>query len=523
MKKEAVIIKNIEPTLKGKFIVGGYLRDTILGFTPNDMDFVVVGKTVEEMLAEGLKLVGKDFPVFLDSDNNEIALARTERKIGKGYNGFECNIDNVTLKDDLMRRDLTINSIAMGTDGTLYDPFGGIEDIKNKILKHTSEAFKEDPVRVLRLARLYAKLGNFAIHEDTKKLVLELKEELSSLTKERVFKEVEKALSYKNPTLFFECLKELNVLDVLFPELYKMIGVEHNSNYHAEGDVWNHSMFVLSEACSLTEDIDVRLGALYHDVLKPVAKEIYGDFYNHFSEELLQENENFIAPYITNKKIREVIYSGILYHHTIHKFFELSDKAFIQKMFKNIYFPKTVDNFKKLLLISNADSLGRIILKNGSYLFGREDSFYSKEFIDNMCLLYSGIKSVSVKEEIIKIIAEKKEIQENAELSVDSIKQLVHKKRLKEFNLLKHKLFKLEQFYLIELKYKISGKEPFSKHYYVSILANEDIDTYMLNYFTKNDFEFDVLNDSFIKGVKRISYIAVNCEYEDTYRKNKLK
>lgn len=214
-----------------KFVVGGAVRDYHMGLRPKDVDYVVVGSTPEEMLAAGFEQVGADFPVFLDKDGNEYALARTERKTGRGYMGFETNHDtSVTLEDDLMRRDLTINAMAHKVDGcdadgncsmTLVDPFGGLEDLQNKVLRHVSPAFADDPVRVLRLARFHARFGpEWVVSESTKEFCRDMATsgELEHLTRERVLKELEKALSEPYPSLFFQTLREVWALDVVLPE-----------------------------------------------------------------------------------------------------------------------------------------------------------------------------------------------------------------------------------------------------------------------------------------------------------------
>jgi len=215
------------------FVVGGAVRDTLLGRPVKDMDFVVVGSTPEEMLADGFQQVGADFPVFLDEKGQEFALARTERKIGSGYHGFETDFDpSVTLRDDLFRRDLTVNSMAVNRDNWekfqetrsthfVIDPFNGMQDLESGLLRHVSDAFAEDPVRVLRVARFAARY-NFSVSTDTLKLMAQLTKsgELDELTPERVFAELEKAVMEDFPMQFFMVLHDVNALDVLFPELF---------------------------------------------------------------------------------------------------------------------------------------------------------------------------------------------------------------------------------------------------------------------------------------------------------------
>jgi tRNA nucleotidyltransferase/poly(A) polymerase len=213
----ALIFRKI---LVKKYIVGGAVRDRLMGIEPKDIDYVVVGSTPEEMIAAGFKQVGADFPVFLDEAGVEYALARTERKTGAGYNGFTTDHNRkVTLKEDLRRRDLTINAIALDDDGTIIDPYNGADHIANGVLKHVSKAFAEDPVRVLRLARFRARYGAWKIHVSTMKLCKQMvaNGELNHLTKERVLKEFEKALSEPCPEMFFKTLDMVGALHIIFP------------------------------------------------------------------------------------------------------------------------------------------------------------------------------------------------------------------------------------------------------------------------------------------------------------------
>lgn len=205
-----------------KFMVGGAVRDKLMGMEPKDVDYVVVGSTPDEMLAAGFQQVGADFPVFLDSDGVEYALARTERKTGNGYHGFETDHDaSVTLEDDLMRRDLTINAMAMDGD-TLVDPFGGLNDLNNKVLRHVSDAFADDPVRVLRLARFRARFGpEWTVHPETMEFAKQMvaRGELNHLTRERALTEMEKALGEPHAYYFFKTLHECGAMAVVYPEL----------------------------------------------------------------------------------------------------------------------------------------------------------------------------------------------------------------------------------------------------------------------------------------------------------------
>jgi len=258
--------------------VGGAVRDMLLGKQPNDLDYVVVGSTEEEMLSLGFEKVGADFPVFLHPEtHDEYALARIERKTGSGYNGFTVNASqSVTLKEDLERRDLTVNAMAMDENDVLYDPFNGQKDLKNKTLRHVSEAFKDDPLRILRIARFCAKMPGFTVADETasmmKKMVAD--GEINELTKERIWKEIEKVMVTPRPSRFFEVLDDLGALEVIFPEIKKMQGIPQPKKHHAEGDVYIHVMMVLDRATDLSANLSdenkilVRMAALYHDIGK---------------------------------------------------------------------------------------------------------------------------------------------------------------------------------------------------------------------------------------------------------------
>ncbi len=375
--------------MKGIYKVGGCVRDELLNVPINDVDYVAVGYKPEEFTNQGFKLVGKDFPVFLNNEGEEIALARTERKSGVGYKGFQVNIENVSLKDDLARRDLTINSIAKIGDEYI-DYFGGIQDIQNKVLRHTTEAFSEDPLRVLRLARFYARYEGFKIASETKELCFSLREELKHLTKERVCLELRKVLKEKRAYLFFECLKDLNVLDVVFPEIYEMIGCEHNNIYHMEGDVFNHTMLAMKQYQG--SDYLVRLGILFHDAGKKISKDKYGDFHSHYSDEindLVLEGIN--ERYRFSKEELRIIRLCIKYHHFLHKYREMNVKNIIKKFFERA-FPRNEKELLVLIEVEKADSCGRLILVDGVLTEGI--LFYKDNFklIDS----YKAVKQVKI-------------------------------------------------------------------------------------------------------------------------------
>ena len=256
------------------YLVGGAVRDHLLGHPYHEKDYVVVGATPAQMLDLGYQPVGKDFPVFLHPQTKEeYALARTERKSGAGYHGFEFYTDvSVTLEQDLIRRDLTINAMAMDDAGQVYDPYGGQQDLENRILRHVSDAFIEDPLRVLRIARFAARYtsAGFVIADETLALMQRLTEtgELNALTPERVWKETSRALSERHADVYFEVLRQCGALKVLFPEIDALYGIPQRPEYHPEIDCGIHTMMSLQQACRQNYSLDVRFAVLVHDLGK---------------------------------------------------------------------------------------------------------------------------------------------------------------------------------------------------------------------------------------------------------------
>ena len=256
------------------YLVGGAVRDALLGRPVRERDWVVVGTTPGDMLARGYQPVGKDFPVFLHPETREeYALARTERKTAPGYHGFVTHAaPDVTLEQDLLRRDLTINAMARDDAGALIDPHGGLQDLKARRLRHVSPAFSEDPVRILRLARFAARFAplGFDIAEDTRVLMRDMVAagEVDALVPERVFAELSKALEEETPSVFFEVLRDCGALARLFPELDALFGVPQPPQHHPEIDAGIHSLMVLDQAARLSPDPVIRFAALTHDLGK---------------------------------------------------------------------------------------------------------------------------------------------------------------------------------------------------------------------------------------------------------------
>lgn len=262
-----------EKTMK-TYLVGGAVRDQLLGYPIKERDWVVVGGTADSLLKQGYQQVGRDFPVFLHPQTHEeYALARTERKSGVGYYGFHCDFNpNVSLEDDLGRRDLTINAMAMDERGNIIDPHGGLLDLQNKRLRHVSPSFIEDPVRVLRVARFAARYHHLGFHlaDETRRLMYTMVRcgELAHLVPERVWQEWQRSLEEPNPHVFIEVLRSCDALRVVLPEINALFGVPSRCDYHPEVDTGVHTLMVLQEAVKRSPDPIIRCAALLHDLGK---------------------------------------------------------------------------------------------------------------------------------------------------------------------------------------------------------------------------------------------------------------
>jgi len=333
--------------------VGGCVRDYLLGLAPNDTDYVVVDSNRHEMLAAGFKQVGNSFPVFIHPDSgDEYALARSERSTGDSYVDFTFETNNVPLEVDLKRRDLTINAIAMDSDDNIIDPFGGQLDLTKQVLRHTSEAFKEDPVRVLRLARLRARFGpTWKIHPSTKLLVNEMSSQLASLQPDRVYAEVYKAMSQPNSHIFFKTLDELQVLDVIFPSIAKLKSYREGSVWHQEPNVFEHTMEMFRLADN--ESPIIKFMILYHDIAKPLCRELYGSGHGHDSAELAEPLIDIKLP----KKTLHYVLFHVENHQRIFGIHEMTPKKVV-KLIKS--FRKDSTLLDSVLLVSQYDKLGSI-------------------------------------------------------------------------------------------------------------------------------------------------------------------
>ena len=346
------------------YLVGGAVRDELLGYPFKEKDWVVVGATVDDMLAASYQQVGKDFPVFLHPETKEEhALARTERKTAAGYRGFEVHTSpDVTLEDDLIRRDLTINAIAKDENGELIDPYHGIDDINNKILRHVSEAFSEDPVRILRIARFmarYAHLG-FSIADETIALMKNMVNagEVDALVPERVWQEMQKALAEKSPGAFISTLRDCGALRRIMPELDRLWGVPQPEEHHPEIDTGIHTLLVLEQACKLSDDPQVRFAALMHDLGKGTTPE--NEWPRHIGHEA--RGADIVLTVCKRMRIpneyRDLAERTARFHLHYHRALELKPATVVKTLEQLDAFRKPV-RFEKFLLASEADARGR--------------------------------------------------------------------------------------------------------------------------------------------------------------------
>lgn len=346
------------------YLVGGAVRDHLLGITADERDWVVVGATPKDLLSQKYRQVGRDFPVFLHPETQEeYALARTERKSAPGYYGFECNFDaSVTLEDDLARRDLTINAMAMDEAGTVIDPYNGQEDIKNKILRHVSAAFIEDPVRVLRVARFAARFYHlgFRLANETRALMYAMvkRGELEHLVSERVWQEWQRSLEEQNPEQFILCLRACGALRVVLPEIDVLFGVPNPVQHHPEIDSGIHTVLVLQAAVALSTDPITRFAALVHDLGK--ASSPMQRWPKHWGHE--EAGVPLIEALCTRLRIpneyRTLAIALSRFHLNIHRLLELRPKTIVEILDKTDAFRRP-QIFHNLLIACQADAEGR--------------------------------------------------------------------------------------------------------------------------------------------------------------------
>lgn len=349
--------------------VGGAVRDKLLGLPVTDRDWVVVGATPSEMEALGYKPVGSDFPVFLHpKTGEEYALARTERKSGKGYKGFVFNAaPGVTLEQDLARRDITINAIAEDEHGHLIDPYQGRRDLEAGVLRHVSPAFVEDPLRVLRVARFAARFG-FGVAPETMSLMQELADsgELDTLVPERVWAETEKALATDRPSVYFETLRACGALRQILPEVDSLYGVPQPEKYHPEIDTGVHTMMVLEQAVRLSADPVVRFAALVHDLGKATTpKDILPAHHGH-EERGAKLVERLCKRLRIPNRYRDLGVIVARYHFICHRIMELREDTVLRKL-EAIDAFRRPERFEQFLLACEADARGRTGFEDTPY------------------------------------------------------------------------------------------------------------------------------------------------------------
>ena len=354
------------------YLVGGAVRDNLLDLPVRDKDWVVVGSNARLMKEQGYLQVGKGFPVFLHPETKqEYALARTERKVGVGYLGFEFDASEfVTLEQDLLRRDLTINAIAESSDGQIIDPYDGRQDIKDKVLRHVSPAFAEDPLRVLRVAKFaarFARLG-FTVAPETQKLMNDIVQsgEIDTLVRERVWQEIEQAMGGPAPDVFIRVLRNCGALKLILPEVDRLFGVPQPVKYHPEVDTGLHILLCLQQATKLTDDPVVRYAALVHDVGKGVTdKAKWPSHYAHETLGLPLQADISKRLHVPNEFSK--LAALVCEHHTkLHRIKELHP-AKLLKLIEALDGFRRPERVQKFLLVCEADAKGRTGLEEHDY------------------------------------------------------------------------------------------------------------------------------------------------------------
>ena len=345
------------------FTVGGAVRDELLGLPVQDRDYVVVGASPDDMLTKGFRPVGKDFPVFLHpKTHEEYALARTERKTGPGYTGFAFHAaPEVTLEEDLARRDLTINAIARAEDGTLTDPYRGVADIQARVLRHVGPAFVEDPVRILRVARFAARFTDFSVAPETVALMRQMvaNGEVDHLVAERVWQEFAKGLMEARPSRMFDVLRECGALTRLLPELDRLFGVPQRAEFHPEIDTGVHVMLVVDQSAQRGYGLPVRFAALLHDLGKgttPVAELPRHVAHEHRSVTLGGE---VCARIKVPVECRDLALLVARFHGDIHRGPELRATTIV-KLLENADGLRRPQRFEQLLQACECDFHGRL-------------------------------------------------------------------------------------------------------------------------------------------------------------------
>ncbi|NLS43643.1 multifunctional CCA addition/repair protein [BEV proteobacterium] len=373
------------------YLVGGAVRDALLDLPVLERDWVVVGATPGQMLALGYQQVGRHFPVFLHPESKEeYALARTERKSSNGYTGFICHAaPDVTLEADLLRRDLTINAIAQTAEGELVDPYHGRYDLQQRLLRHVSPAFQEDPLRVLRVARFAARFAHLGFHiaEETLTLMQFMTRagELAFLTPERVWKETEKVLATHSPHVYFQALRDCGALAVLFPEIDNLYGVPAPAQWHPEIDSGVHTLMTLMIATRLTSEIDVRFATLCHDVGKALTPPALWPRHHGHGRAGVKLVEQLCQRLRVPNALRDLAKLVAEYHDLAHTVTVLQPKT-LMKLFDALDVWRKPERLEKLVLTSEADARGRTGFEESPYPQGD----YLREAFTVACAVTSG-------------------------------------------------------------------------------------------------------------------------------------
>ncbi len=389
------------------YLVGGSVRDELLNRPVVDRDWVVVGAEPKDLLREGYQQVGKDFPVFLHPDTKEeYALARTERKTGAGYHGFACYFaPDVTLEQDLERRDLTINAMAKDEQGNIIDPFNGKADIEQKKLRHVSAAFIEDPLRVLRVARFAARYHHlgFTIADETSALMQQLASsgELDTLTPERIWNETEKALLESSPQVYFEVLHDTGALQRIFPELDVLWGIPNPAQWHPEIDSGIHTMMVLQQAAQLSDDLAVRFAALCHDLGKGLTPEDEWPSHRGHEKAGIDVIKQVCARLKIPNKLNQLACITSEFHLHAHRAFDVQPKTLI-KLFEKTSAYQQPSRFEQFLIACEADFRGRTGFEERPYpqrAFLRQLKDATNE-VDTQAIINKGFSGKQVGERI---------------------------------------------------------------------------------------------------------------------------
>ena len=420
------------------FLVGGAVRDEMLSRTIIERDYLVVGASVEQMLSLGFQQVGKDFPVFLHpKTKDEYALARTERKQGHGYTGFVCHASpDVTIEEDLIRRDLTVNAMAMSDDGTIIDPFNGQQDLQDRILRHVSDAFIEDPLRVLRVARFAARYFSygFTIAPETLQLMTDISQsgELSSLTSERVWQEMQRSLTEDHPEVFFDVLHQCDALKVIWPELDALWGIPNPAKWHPEICSGIHTMMVLQQSVlltnkvsttdTLTEKTHIRFAALCHDLGKSLtAKENWPSHRGH-EKAGLKLVERICSQLKVPNNYKQLALKVCEHHLHCHNAFDLKATT-VLKIFNQLDIWRKPDEFDDFLLACQSDYQGRLGFEKRAYPQAQylRDLAVTARAVNAKIFLEQGLTGLAIKEAIAKARLESiKKVKQQHELEHSS-------------------------------------------------------------------------------------------------------